>query len=382
MDEQNPVLTTPLFDLHNELGAKMVPFAGYQMPVQYPAGIMQEHRHTRDAAGLFDVSHMGQLLVQGENAVALLETVLPIDVAALAVNQQSYALMTNDQGGIRDDLIICRWAEDTFFLVVNAACKVEDTAYLREKLEPSLKITELNDQALLALQGPKAIDVMRQLAPASNELTFMHGCKADINLDINGATQAASCFITRSGYTGEDGFEISIANVHASALAKLLLSYPEVEPIGLGARDSLRLEAGLCLYGHDMDATTSPIEATLMWSISKSRRADGDKAGGFPGADTVFEHIANGAPRKRVGLSIQSKAPVREGAEIVTADGKTCGVVCSGGFGPTINAPIAMGLVATEFAKTGTELTALVRGRSIPVTVTKMPFTPPGYFRG
>ncbi|MEZ5583201.1 MAG: glycine cleavage system aminomethyltransferase GcvT [Candidatus Competibacteraceae bacterium] len=363
---------TPLYDLHCELGAKMVPFAGYAMPVQYPAGIMKEHIHTRTRAGLFDVSHMGQVRLAGEQAAAALETLVPVDVIDLGVNRQRYALFTNAEGGILDDLMITQ-AEDHLFVVVNAACKAQDVALLKT-LEDRCAVEELNGRALLALQGPEAAQAIARIAPALTELVFMTATRIDID--------GADCFVTRSGYTGEDGFEISVPTAQAEALARALLAQSEVEPIGLGARDSLRLEAGLCLYGHDIDAGTTPVEASLLWALSKVRRADGARAGGYPGAETIFRHIAEGVTRKRVGIQPTGKAPVRDGAELVDNTGQTVGKVTSGGFGPTVNGPVAMGYVATPYAKVGTELQALVRGKSHPVTVAKLPFVQQRYYRG
>ena len=365
---------TPLYSLHTELGAKLVPFAGYEMPVQYPAGIMQEHLHTRAQAGLFDVSHMGQVVISGPGVAEALETLVPVELASLPVNKQTYAVFTNDQGGIQDDLMICRWAEDRFFLVVNAACKEQDIAYLHANL-PGLELEYLGDnRGLLALQGPAAKDVMAELAPAACELVFMEGSRVEL--------EGADCYITRSGYTGEDGFEISIPAESTEAVARKLLSFEQVEPVGLGARDSLRLEAGLCLYGHDLDTSTTPIEASLLWSISKPRRADGNKAGGFPGAEIIFKQIANGVSRKRVGLAVEGKAPVREGAELVDADGNQVGAVTSGGFGPSAGCPVAMGYVSSEYSAVDTRLNALVRGKPRPVAVAKMPFVEQRYYRG
>jgi glycine cleavage system T protein (aminomethyltransferase) len=364
---------TPLKDLHLELEAKMVPFAGYDMPVQYPMGIKTEHLHTRDHAGLFDVSHMGQVIITGEGVAKALEALVPVELESLGINKQTYALFTNDQGGILDDLMIVRWAENCFFLVVNAACKEQDLEHLRKHL-PDFDIEYLDGQGLLALQGPAAVEVMAQLAPEARELVFMTGSRATL--------AGVDCYITRSGYTGEDGFEISVPAESAELLARKLLSFDRVKAIGLGARDSLRLEAGLCLYGHDLDTETTPIQASLLWSISKSRRADGDKAGGFPGADIIFNERANGPDRKRVGLKIEGRAPVREGAELVDAEGVQVGVVTSGGFGPSLEAPLAMGYVVTEYAIIGTELNAMVRGKPRPVIVEKMPFVPQHYYRG
>ncbi len=371
--QQTDLLKTPLYDLHIELGAKMVPFAGYAMPVQYAGGIMREHLHTRAQAGLFDVSHMGQVLLKGADAIRALEAIVPVDVAALAVNKQTYALFTNEAGGILDDLIITRWAEDELFLVFNAACKQQDLAHLREHIGASA-VTELPDRALLAVQGPVAKDVLAELAPASTELVFMSACKTAID--------GGECYLTRSGYSGEDGFEISVPAAHAEALTRRLLAYEQVEAVGLGARDSLRLEAGLCLYGHDLGPATTPVEAALLWSISKSRRPGGAKAGGYLGADVIEQQLAGGVRRKRVGLLARGRAPVREGAELVDASGKPVGAVTSGGFGPTLSAPVAMGYVDVDFAAVGTELNALVRGKQLPMCVAKMPFVPQRYYRG
>lgn len=372
-DLNTPLKATPLKDLHLELGARMVPFAGYEMPVQYPEGIMTEHLQTRGQAGLFDVSHMGQVVISGPGVAQALETLVPVELESLPINRQTYALFTNAEGGILDDLMITRWAEDRFFLVVNAACKEQDLAHLTANLS-GFDIDYLDGQGLLALQGPAAAEVMAEIAPAVCELVFMNGCHVTID--------GADCFITRSGYTGEDGFEISVPAESAEALARKLLSFEQVKPIGLGARDSLRLEAGLCLYGHDLDITTTPIQASLLWSISKSRRPDGDKAGGFPGAEVIFREMAEGASRKRVGLQIDGRAPVREGAELVNEAGEQIGVVTSGGFGPTLEAPLAMGYVQAQYASVGTALSALVRGKPRPVTVVKMPFVPQRYYRG
>lgn len=368
-----PLLKTPLHSLHLELGAKMVPFAGYDMPVQYPEGLMKEHQHTREQAGLFDVSHMGQVVVRGENVASELEKLIPVDLEALENNKQSYGVFTNEQGGILDDLIACRWSETEYFLVVNAACKTQDIAHLKAHLQ-GCELEVLDDRALLALQGPAAKEVMAELAPAATELVFMSGCRVQVD--------GIDCYVTRSGYTGEDGFEISVSADQCEQLARKLLSYDVVKPIGLGARDSLRLEAGLCLYGHDMNTDITPIEASLLWSISKSRRADGAKAGGFQGADSVLVQIANGADKKRVGFAVEGRGPVREGSEIVDGEGNTIGVVTSGTFGPTKGEPVAMGYVQTEFASVDTEVAALVRGKPRKLTVSKMPFVPQNYYRG
>ena len=367
------LLKTPLHDLHQELGAKMVPFAGYAMPVQYPARILQEHQQTRNQAGLFDVSHMGQVKLIGDGAAAAMERIVPVDVIGLGLNAQRYALLTNSAGGILDDLMITN-AGDYLFVVVNAACKAQDIAHMHEHLASDCDIEVLEKHALLALQGPAAGAVMARLAPASKALVFMTAAQLTI--------AGADCFITRSGYTGEDGFEISVVADQAEAVARELLAQEEVNPVGLGARDSLRLEAGLCLYGHDIDTTTTPVEASLLWVMQKVRRADGQRAGGFPGADIIFRQIAEGVSRKRVGILPQGRAPVREGAELVDMNGNTVGKITSGCFGPTVGGPVAMGYVNTAFAKLDTELQAIVRGKPHPVRVAKTPFVKQRYYRG
>lgn len=371
-----PALHTPLFALHQELGAKMVNFAGYAMPVQYPLGVLKEHLHTRENAGLFDVSHMGQVIVKGPGIAQALERLVPVDLEALPLFKQTYAVFTNETGGILDDLIITRWGDDEFFLVVNAGCKQQDIAHLQQHLQ-GFDITVLEDQALLALQGPKARAVMDQLAPSASALRFMSGCFEEITL----GGSAVRCFITCSGYTGEDGYEISIPAEHATALAQKLLGFEEVEAIGLGARDSLRLESGLCLYGHDLNTDTSPIEAGLIWSISKSRRPGGAKAGGFLGDTEIFMQLQQGPARKRVGLNIEGRAPVREGAVLVNASGEEVGVVTSGGFGPSYGGPVAMGYVSAEYAAKGSKLGAILRGKTIPLEVCAMPFVTQNYVR-
>ncbi|MCK9986543.1 MAG: aminomethyltransferase [Azoarcus sp.] len=368
-----PLLRTPLYDLHVSLGAKMVPFAGYEMPVQYPTGIIKEHTHTRTQAGLFDVSHMGQVFLVGPEAAAALETLVPVDIIDLPQGMQRYALFTNDTGGVMDDLMVANFG-DRLFVVVNAACKAQDIAHMQKHLSGRCKVEVLEDRALLALQGPAAGAVMARLAPETAKMVFMN--TATVNL------VGVPCYVSRSGYTGEDGFEISVPADKAEALARELLSHPEVAPIGLGARDSLRLEAGLCLYGHDLDVNTSPVESSLLWALSKPRRADGARAGGYPGADVILGHIANGVSRKRVGLRPNARVPVREGAEIVDASGRKVGVVTSGGFGPTLEAPVAMGYVETALAKVGTQLSAMVRGKPVPVEVASTPFVPQRYYRG
>jgi aminomethyltransferase len=367
------VQTVPLDKLHRALGAKMVPFAGYDMPVQYPAGIIKEHLHTREAAGLFDVSHMGQVIISGAGATAALEALLPVDLQALPEQGQVYALLTNDEGGVRDDLIITRWGPERFFLVINAGCKEQDLAYLRERL-PQLTIEVLDNQALLALQGPQARAVLASMAPMALDLTFMQGCQGSID--------GVSSYITCSGYTGEDGFEISVAASDAQAVAEALLANELVQAVGLGARDSLRLEAGLCLYGHELTSETTPVEAALMWSISKERRVDGARAGGFPGAERIFEQAAAGATRKRIGLLVDGKRPVREGQVVMDLSGRAVGQVTSGCYAPSLGKPVAMAVVEIGQALLGTALAVDVRGKALPVIVSKMPFIPQRYHRG
>jgi aminomethyltransferase len=367
-----PLSRTPLYDLHLELGARMVPFAGYEMPVQYPTGVLKEHTHTRTQAGLFDVSHMGQVRLSGAGAAAALESLVPVDIVDLPPGLQRYAVFTNEQGGILDDLMVSN-AGDHLFLVVNAACKEQDLAHLRQHLSGRCQVEEL-DRALLALQGPAAAAVIARLAPQTAAMIFMQTAMVTL--------AGAECMISRSGYTGEDGFEISVPAQQAEQLARLLLAQPEVAAIGLGARDSLRLEAGLCLYGHDMDSGTTPVEASLGWALSKARRAGGIRAGGYPGADVIQRQFAEGVQRKRVGLLVKDRMPVREGAELVDAEGRAVGKVTSGGFGPTVGAPVAMGYVTTGLATPGTALQAIVRGKPVPVEVAKTPFTPQRYYRG
>lgn len=369
------LLKTPLHALHIELGARMVPFAGYDMPVQYPLGVMKEHQHTREHAGLFDVSHMGQIRLTGADAALALEALVPVDIIDLPVGMQRYAMFTNEHGGILDDLMVANLGNDQLFLVVNAACKEQDLAHLRKHLSGHCTVEPLfEERALLALQGPQAVTVLERLAPEVARMTFMQFAPVTL--------QGVTCYVSRSGYTGEDGFEISVPAEHAEALARRLLAEPEVQAIGLGARDSLRLEAGLCLYGHDMNEKTTPIEASLLWAISKARRVDGPRAGGFPGAEQIFAQQQQGVARKRVGLLPQERTPVREGAEIVDADGTPIGTVCSGGFGPTLGAPLAMGYVDAAFTSLDTEVWAIVRGKRVPMKVAKMPFVPQRYYRG
>ncbi len=369
----------PLHALHLARGGKMVPFAGYEMPVQYAAGVLKEHLHTRASAGLFDVSHMGQIALRPksgrvEDAAAALERLVPQDIASIAPGRQRYALFTNAAGGILDDLMVANFG-DHLFLVVNAACKGADEAHLRAHLSDACVIEPLTDRALVALQGPKAVAVLAKHAPDVATMRFMDAGARRI-LD-------ADCFVSRSGYTGEDGFEISIPAADAERVVTTLLADADVLPIGLGARDSLRLEAGLCLYGHDIDTTTTPVEAALEWAVQKSRRSGGAKAGGFPGADVILPQFEKGAQRRRVGLKAEGRAPVREGAALFADATSTdrIGTVTSGGFGPSVNGPVAMGYVPTALSAIDTLLYAEVRGQRLPLRVAKLPFVAPTYQR-
>ncbi len=377
--QQIPLLRTPLCDLHLARGGKMVPFAGYEMPVQFPAGVLKEHLHTRTAAGLFDVSHMGQIALRPksgrvEDAALALERLVPQDILSISKGKQRYAQFTDRNGGILDDLMVANFG-DHLFLVVNAACKQHDEAHLRAHLSDICDVVALPDRALIALQGPKAVAVLAKHAPDVAAMAFMDsGPRRVMGLD---------CFVSRSGYTGEDGFEISVPATDAVRLATALLDDADVLPIGLGARDSLRLEAGLCLYGNDIDTTTTPVEGALEWSLQKSRRAGGARAGGYPGAETIARQLADGAPRRRVGLRTEGRAPVRGGAELFASENseEPVGTVTSGGFGPSVNAPVAMGYLPTEFAKTGALVFAEVRGQKLPMRVAAMPFAPHSYKR-
>lgn len=365
---------TPLHTLHLELGARMVPFAGYDMPVQYPLGVLKEHLHTREQAGLFDVSHMGQIRLHGANAARALEALVPVDIIDLPVGMQRYALFTNEDGGILDDLMVAN-AGDHLFLVVNAACKEQDLAHLKHHLEGQCEVESLFDsRALLALQGPAAATVLGRLAPQVKAMTFMQFASVKL--------LGVECYVSRSGYTGEDGYEISVPVADAQMLARSLLAEPEVKAIGLGARDSLRLEAGLCLYGHDMEQRTTPIEASLAWAISKARRAEGVRAGGFPGAESILAQQRDGVVSKRVGLLPRERVPVREGALIVNAQEQVIGRVTSGGFGPSLGGPLAMGYVESAFAALETEVFAQVRGKLVPMQVVRTPFVAQRYYRG
>jgi len=377
--DDTPLKRTPLHALHLSLGAKMVPFAGYDMPVQYAAGVMKEHLHTRNAAGLFDVCHMGQVALRPksgkvEDAALALERLVPQDILALGSGRQRYAQFTDAEGGILDDLMVANFG-DHLFVVVNAACKEADEAHLRAYLSESCQIDSLSDRALLALQGPKAEAVLAKFCAEAPAMRFMDAGPREV--------AGLACFVSRSGYTGEDGFEISVPADRAAHLAKALLEDADVLPIGLGARDSLRLEAGLCLYGHDIDATTTPVEGALEWSMQKSRRSGGARAGGYFGAERLLGQLASGTSRRRVGLKPEGRAPVREGAPLFVdqASSEPVGAVTSGGFGPSLNAPVAMGYVPTALAANGTQLFAEVRGQRLPLRVAATPFVPNTYKR-
>jgi aminomethyltransferase len=378
-DDLNPLKRTPLYALHVARGGKMVPFAGYEMPVQYAPGVLREHLHTRAKAGLFDVSHMGQLAIRPksgrvEDAAKALERLVPQDIVAVAPGRQRYAQFTDASGGILDDLMVANFGSH-LFLVVNAACKGADEAHLREQLSDVCAIESLPDRALIALQGPRCESVLAPFCAEVPAMRFMDSGPRPVD--------GLDCFVSRSGYTGEDGFEISVAAEHAERLANKLLENPDVLPIGLGARDSLRLEAGLCLYGHDIDTTTTPVEAALEWSIQKSRRTGGARAGGFAGADKILAQLQNGAPRRRIGLRPAGRAPVREGAVLFNDSASTepIGAVTSGGFGPSLDAPVAMGYLPAAFAAPGTQVFAEVRGQRLPLKVATTPFVPNTYKR-
>lgn len=362
--------TTPLYNLHVELGGKVVDFAGWALPVQY-AGIMAEHRHCREKAGLFDVSHMGQVIVHGDDAATAFERLVPGNIEGLKTGRARYTLFTNDQGGVLDDLIVSR-IDGGLFVVVNAGCRDADIAHMRAALEPENKVEELTDQALLALQGPAAVDVVASHAPAVADLSFMQS----VETTVDGMT----CRISRLGYTGEDGVEISVAAADAERLARLLLAHDDVLPIGLGARDSLRLEAGLCLYGHELTPEITPIEAGLSFAIGKRRR----EAGGFPGADVILQQLnAAFAPRARtlIGLRPVGRAPARENTDIQDMAGELIGCVTSGGFGPSVNAPISIGYVQAAHAKPGTAVKLMIRGKPHDAEVVALPFVPHRYHR-
>jgi aminomethyltransferase len=378
-DDLNSLNRTPLHGLHVALGGKMVPFAGYEMPVQYAPGVLREHLHTRKYAGLFDVSHMGQIVLRAksgrvEDVALALERVVPQDIVALAPGRQRYAQFTDAAGGILDDLMVANFG-DHLFLVVNAACKTVDEAHLRQHLDETCVIEPLTNRALIALQGPKAESVLAKFCAEAPSMRFMDAGPHKV--------AGFDCFVSRSGYTGEDGFELSVPAENAEALAKDLLADSDVLPIGLGARDSLRLEAGLCLYGHEIDVTTTPVEAALEWSVQKSRRQGGARAGGFPGALRILEQFASTAPRRRVGLRPEGRAPVREATPLFAdeASSDPVGKVTSGGFGPSLNAPVAMGYLPTALAAIGTLVFAEVRGQRLPCRLAATPFVPNTYKR-
>jgi aminomethyltransferase len=374
---ETPLLKTPLHDLHLRLGARMVPFAGYAMPVQYPTGLMAEHKQCRDAAALFDVSHMGQVRLVGADSARALETLVPVDVVDLAAGRQRYAFFTNASGGLLDDLMVVRPAVDAgfgdLFLVVNAGCKDADVRHMQAHIGHRCQVLPMPERALLALQGPKAVAALSRLNANVAPLVFMSGGVFEL--------AGVPCFVTRSGYTGEDGFEISVPAAHATVLAEALLAQPEVKPAGLGARDTLRLEAGLCLYGHDIDEKTSPIEAGLNWAIQKVRRPGGARAGGYPGAAVIERHLAGGAPTKRVGLVGLERVPVREGTALFDAHGHKLGTVTSGTLAPSVNQPIAMAYLPADHARPQHEVYADVRGKRLPMRVSPMPFHPHRYQR-
>ena len=378
MSATENLLTTPLNALHIELGARMVPFAGYSMPVQYQGpgmGLVAEHHHTRTAAGLFDVSHMGQLRLVGPDAAAAFESLMPVDVIGLGLHKQRYGLLLNDEGGIIDDLMFVNRGED-IFVIVNGACKHGDLAHIQSRIASRCTIEPQFDRALLALQGPQAVTALARLLPGVSQLVFMTGMAA--------TWEGADLYVTRSGYTGEDGFEISLPANAADAFARALLAQPEVKPIGLGARNSLRLEAGLCLYGNDIDTTTTPVEANLNWAMQKVRRNGGARAGGFPGADKVLAQLdgSQAAQRLRVGLIALERVPVREHVELNNDAGHKVGEVTSGLLAPTADKPVALAYVQAEYAAMGTRLNAMVRGKSVPMEVSALPFVPNRYYRG
>jgi aminomethyltransferase len=371
-----PLRRTPLYDLHVAAGAKMVPFAGYDMPVQYPLGVLKEHLWTREKAGLFDVSHMGICWLRGPDhatTARALEALVPADILNLKPGQQRYSQLLAADGGILDDLMITRPEgvenDGSLLLVVNAGCKDADHAHIAANLPSGVRLEVDESHALIALQGPRAVGVLSKLVPGVETMSFMSGRFATLD--------GQTVHLTRSGYTGEDGYEIAVPNAHVAKVWNLLTATPDVEAIGLGARDSLRLEAGLCLYGHDIDTTTSPIEARLQWSIQKRRRDEG----GFPGADRLKAELANGPSRRRVGIKPSGRAPAREGTEIQDASGKPIGTITSGGFGPSVNGPVAMGYVESAHAELGTAVQLIVRGKPLPATIANMPFTPHRYVR-
>jgi aminomethyltransferase len=370
--ESAPLRRTPLHALHLELGARMVGFAGYDMPVQYPAGIIKEHLHTRSRAGLFDASHMGQVRLSGEAAAIALETLVPADIVGLAPGRQRYAFFTNEAGGLLDDLMVTN-ARDHLFLVVNASRKAEDIAHLKRTIVTRCAVEPLADRGLLALQGPSSAEVMQRLCPEAVALSFMSAAQV--------AIAGVPCWVSRSGYTGEDGFEISMRAGEAESIARFLLAQPEVAPAGLGARDSLRLEAGLCLYGHDIDEGTSPVEAGLAWAVGRERRTRGARAGGFPGAETILRQLDAGTTRTRVGLLPDGRAPLRDGEALFDGAGNSAGRITSGGFGPSVDGPIAMAYVSASAAAVGNVLHATVRGKPRACRIARLPFVAHRYHK-
>ncbi len=375
--EMTELHTTPLHQLHLDLNAKMMAFAGYDMPINYPLGVMKEHLQTREKAGLFDVSHMGQIIFSGapvEDIALFLESLIPVNIAGLKPGRQRYGFFTNEKGGILDDLMLANRGDD-IFMIVNAACKVQDIAHLKEHKPDHITMDVIEDRALLALQGPESEAVMARLIPQTQDMKFMDSRVFSYN--------GFEIWISRSGYTGEDGFEISVPGNEAIDFAQTLLSHDEVEMIGLGARDSLRLEAGLCLYGHDLDASTTPIEGALQWGIQKIRRKEGAREGGFLGADIILAQLDAGVEKIRVGLKPEGRAPMREGVKLFADEtsAEPIGNITSGGFGPTISAPVAMGYVGTEYSAMGTQLFGDVRGKRLPVTITELPFVPANFKR-
>lgn len=372
MNSTEQIKQTRLFSLHQAAGAKMVPFAGYQMPVNYPQGIIKEHLHTRHKAGLFDVSHMGQISVRGPDAGKALEALMPIDVLSLLPGQQRYGLLLNQSGGIIDDLMISNVSHDHYMLVVNAACKDNDFKHLKSNLDNNLEI-EIVDKSLIALQGPSSAGVLARLGVDCQDMPFMTVREMHI--------AGIHCTASRSGYTGEDGFELSVCHQNIEKLCELLINDEEVNWVGLGARDSLRLEAGLCLYGHDMDSTTSPVEASLLWAISKARRKEGERPGGFPGDNIILQQIPDNINKKRIAMTVEGKAPVREGAVLQDMNGHAVGSVTSGGFSPSLGKPICMGYVDIAHSNEHTPLCAIVRNKLLPVNVSKLPFVARRYYR-
>lgn len=373
------MLKTPLNDLHNQLGAKMVEFAGYEMPVQYPLGVMGEHQHTRQKAGFFDVSHMGQVIIRAktgdvQDAAKAFETLVPMDICGLPEERQRYALFTNDRGGILDDLMITNRG-DELLAIVNAACKTQDFEHMKTHLSDKCDVFLLEDRALFALQGPKSAEILEDFIPGVADMRFMDSKSFEC--------AGEDVWISRSGYTGEDGYEISVHEKFSQELAKIILRDEQVEPIGLGARDSLRLEAGLCLYGNDIDTDTTPVEAALNWSIQKIRRQGGEREGGFPGADIILDQLENGSARKRVGILPDGRAPMRQGTKLYAGetDENEIGEITSGGFGPTISQPISIGYVQSDYSQNGTEIFADVRGRRLPAHIAPMPFVPANFKR-